>query len=313
MWEDGITRDSIRMNSATDTLVTSFMLRPTDAPEFNEAKQELARDITGVERYSLDDANRLYRRVWGASFHFGRWEADIASIEDATQRCKERIGEALAIGPHDSVLEVGSGLGETARFLAETHGCRVTASNVSEKHMRECRARTEQANLSFCIDSALADYHALPFDDTRYDAYVMQEALVHATEKHRVMEEAHRVLKPGRRMVFTDQTTNVEKLGAADRDRIIERHGSPDLFDAAAFERCAENAEFQILEHEDWSPHMARHFAELVVRIENDYQSLAVEIDPTVIEWNLETWRFARDKAENGAMGWSFIVAQKPA
>ena len=158
-----------------------------------------------------------------------------------------------------------------------------------------------------------ADYHVMPFDDNCFDAYVVQEALVHATDKPRVMAEAFRVLRPGRRMVFTDQTTMVESLSAPDRDRIIERHGSPDLFDAAAFEWVAEQAGFHILENQDWSPHMAQHFAELVLCIESDYANLVRDIDPTVIDWNLDTWRFARDKAHEGAMGWVFIAAEKPA
>ncbi len=272
-----------------------------------------SRKIAGVERYGVEDAHRLYQRIWGSSFHFGRWEAGVTSIEDAVLCCKMRIGEALALDTHQHALEAGSGLGETARFLANAYDCHVTATNISEMHLHECIARTDKANMSASVTCAYADYHAMPFEDGYFDAYVMQEALVHATDKPRVMAEAFRVLKPGGRMVFTDQTTMVETLSKADCDRIIERHGSPDLFDAAAFERAAEQAGFHILANQDWSSHMARHFAELVLCLESDYAALARDIDPVVIDWNLDTWRFARDKACDGAMGWVFIAAEKPA
>lgn len=271
-----------------------------------------SRKITGVERYGVEDAHRLYQRIWGPSFHFGRWETGVASIEDAVLCCKARIGEALALGERQHVLEAASGIGETARFLANAYDCHVTATNISETHLQECMVRTDKANMSASVTCAYADYHAMPFDDGRFDAYVMQEALVHAQDKPRVMAEAFRMLRPGGRMVFTDQTTMVETLNTSDCERIVERHGSPDLFDAAAFERVAEQAGFHILENQDWSPHMARHFAELVLCIETDYAALARDIDPVVIDWNLETWRFARDKAHDGSMGWVFITAVKP-
>lgn len=270
-------------------------------------------NIVGVERYGVDDANRLYRRAWGPSVHFGLWEEDVETIEAAVLRCKGVISDALAIAPHHTVLEAGSGFGETARFLASTYGCQVMATNISAKHQHDCMMQTVSDGLAGQISCAFADYHDLPFDEARFHAYIMQEALVHATNKPRVMSEAFRVLTPGGRMAFTDQTTIAGNLTPADRDRIIERHGSPDLFDDAAFVRSVEQAGFRIIEHQDWSPHMARHFAELVLRIESSYEQFAREIDPAVIDWNLDTWRFARDKAHAGAMGWVFIVAEKPA
>ncbi len=286
----------------------------TRAPKLSEPDRKTRSDkrIAGIERYDTADANLLYQRVWGRSFHFGLWEKDVSSISSAALRCKQRIGMAMNIGTEHRVLETGSGLGETSRYLARTFGCHVMATNISEEHHKECLALTEQAGMTEDVVCSYADYHNLPFEKACFDAYVVQEALVHATNKQQVMKEAYRVLRPGGRLVYTDQTTAPERLSKAECDRIAERHGSPDLYDKAAFIRATKQAGFIILESLDWTDHMARHFAELARFIEENYNDLEKDISPTVIDWNLETWRFARDKAYEGSMGWIFVSAQRP-
>src|SRR5437764_15394799 len=58
-----------------------------------------------------------------------------------------------------SVLDVGSGVGGPARFLAATYGCRVTGVDLSEPFVEAARYLTERAGLtaqvSFQTASAL--------------------------------------------------------------------------------------------------------------------------------------------------------------
>src|SRR5438046_2962227 len=78
------------------------------------------------------------------------------------------------IAADTSVLDVGSGVGGPARFLAATYGCRVVGIDLSRSFVDAARyltGRTGQAGqVSFQTASALD----LPFEEGRFDVVLLQ-------------------------------------------------------------------------------------------------------------------------------------------
>ena len=107
-----------------------------------------------------------------------------------------------------SVLDVGSGVGGPARFLAASHGCRVTGVDLSEPFVDAARyltGRTGQSDqVSFETGSALA----LPFGDGSFDVVVLQHVAMNISERARLYREIRRVLKPGGRFATFDVVLN---------------------------------------------------------------------------------------------------------
>ena len=266
----------------------------------------------GVERYAMDDTNKLYYNVWGDSIHFGIAEDASISYEGAIERTKHAIAALLDLGPTKRVLELASGLGETAHLFAAHYGAHISATNISQHHLQGARERTALAGLDALVDNVWADFHDLPFEDAAFDACFVQEAFVHARDKDRVAAEVFRVLRPGGRFVLSDQTTRAEWLSAEERWRFVERHGSPDLLDSGGFVAVLERAGFEIMRDDDHSNALALHFERLVSRIEEHHDALCASIEPDVVGWNLDTWRFAANKAREGAIGWHIFLAQRP-
>lgn len=277
-----------------------------------------------MSRYESERANKFYHSVWGESLHFGRHDpaADAGrgpgeapgddAMNAATAAAKRAMAEAAGLSSRDHVLEVAAGWGATACFLAREFGCRVTATNVSRAHLATAERAAMRSGLAGRVDSAYADYHVLPFPDAAFDVYLAQESLVHAADKDAVFAEALRVLRPGGRLVVTDQTTRAEWLTAAERRRFAERHGSPDLWDAGGFAGALARAGFTAVVTEDWSEFLAPHFSALVRRIEARYDDLVATAGSDIVEHNLKTWRFAAAKAREGAIGWHLFRAVRP-
>lgn len=111
---------------------------------------------------------------------------------DATRALAERMG----IGADTSVLDIGSGLGGTARTLAEAFGCTVTGIDLTPSF---CAAATELSRWTGLDDRTsfrVGDACALPFDDDSFDAAITIHAAMNIPDKPAVYREARRVVRP---------------------------------------------------------------------------------------------------------------------
>lgn len=262
--------------------------------------------------YGRDGIDRLYARVWGDSIHFGIYETETSDLEAAVVETKRRMAEIAGVGPGLNVIEVASGWGATARYLARAHAARVTVTNIEMDHMATAETLAAMGSLAPLISVMCADFHRLPFPDGTFDVFWCQEASVHATDKAAVFAQAYRALRPGGRLVLTDQTTDAARCSAEDHNRLAARHGNGDLWSGGDFTCAIAGAGFIGVRERDWSPHMGRHFANLVRRIERTYESLVADIDEPIVRFNLELWRFGRDATADGRIGWSCFSALKP-
>lgn len=264
-----------------------------------------------MKRYDLPAVDRLYARVWGESIHFGIYAGLPRSLEDAVLHTKSRMAEIAKVGSDDVVIEVGSGWGATARYLTAETGCTVLATNYSFLQAAVLAQRSGAAVRGGKLIPAMADFHALPFADESVDVYWCQECLVHARDKARVFAEAFRVLKPGGRIVFSDQTTRAGRLDDAERDRIAARHGSRDLWDGPDFEAALSAAGFEGVAAERRDADMGRHFENLFARLSANRAALDASIGAEIVAENADMWAWGAELAATEKIGWSVFSASK--
>jgi sarcosine/dimethylglycine N-methyltransferase len=118
------------------------------------------------------------------------------------------LARLAAITSDDSVLDVGSGIGGPARFLAATCGCRVSGVDLSEPFVDAARYLTERTGqeeqVSFQTGSALA----LPFAGGRFDVVLLQHVAMNIADRAGLYREVRRVLRPGGRFATYDVVSN---------------------------------------------------------------------------------------------------------
>jgi sarcosine/dimethylglycine N-methyltransferase len=103
-----------------------------------------------------------------------------------------------------SVLDVGSGVGGPARFLALTYGCRVTGLDLSEPFVDAARYLTERTGQSGQVSFEVGSALELPFDDGRFDVVLLQHVAMNISDRAQLYFEIRRVLRSGGRFATFD-------------------------------------------------------------------------------------------------------------
>lgn len=117
----------------------------------------------------------------------------------------DRLCSSLNLTANHHVLEVASGSGGPALYLAGTTGCRVTGIDSEASGVATASEMAAKHGVSEQVRFIVADANArLPFDDESFDAIVCIDAMNHLPDRLGVLREWHRVLRPGGRALFTD-------------------------------------------------------------------------------------------------------------
>jgi cyclopropane-fatty-acyl-phospholipid synthase len=96
------------------------------------------------------------------------------SLEQAQEAKLARIAERLELGPDDHLLEIGTGWGGLAVYMAQTTGCRVTTTTISKEQHAYAVDAVRQAGLEDRVDILLKDYRDL---EGQYDKLVSVEMI----------------------------------------------------------------------------------------------------------------------------------------
>ena len=114
------------------------------------------------------------------------------------------LGRLAGITADMSILDVGSGVGGPARFLAATYSCRVMGADLSEPFVDAARYLTERTGQSGQVRFQTASALELPFDDGRFNVVLLQHVAMNISERERLYREIRRVLKSGGRFATFD-------------------------------------------------------------------------------------------------------------
>ena len=117
----------------------------------------------------------------------------------------DRFISRLGLGSAHHVLEVASGSGGPAVYLANKIGCHVTGIDANASGIETATTLARATPHSDKLNFILADANMrLPFEDNTFDGLLCVDSMNHFPDRLAVLKEWNRVLRPGERAVFTD-------------------------------------------------------------------------------------------------------------
>src|SRR6516164_4436153 len=144
------------------------------------------------------------------------YESDLAkvllgdSFHPGGLKLTERLGQLLQLGEHSRVLDVASGIGTSALFLAEKFGCTVIGLDYGKQNVDMANASAVERGISSRVRFEHADAEQLPFRDASFDAVICECAFCTFRDKAKAACEFARVLRRGGRGGISDLTRSAE-------------------------------------------------------------------------------------------------------
>jgi ubiquinone/menaquinone biosynthesis C-methylase UbiE len=132
---------------------------------------------------------------------------DLAPVDEFHSRRRVATVELsglLAPSAGDHVIDIGSGIGGPARYLATTYGCRVSGVDLTEEFVAAAVDLARRAGLADRVDFRQGSALDLPFADAGFDLAWTQNVAMNIADRPRLYAEIRRVLKPGGRLAIQD-------------------------------------------------------------------------------------------------------------
>lgn len=269
-------------------------------------------DAVAEAYYDSGDADRFYFGVWGGEdIHIGLYD-QTSDIAAASRLTVERMASVLGdLGGSTQVLDVGSGYGGAARYLAKDSGCSVHCLNISETQNATNRRLNAEQGLSDKIKVVHGSFEDVPEPDGCFDVVWSQDAILHSGNRKGVFSEVFRVLKPGGRFVFTDPM-QADDCPPGVLQPVYDRIHLKSLGSFAYYRRTAAEIGFDERDVIDLTPQLRVHYHRVGEDLKARYHTLSATVSTDYMDrmlLGLENWVTA---ADSGYLAWGILHFQKP-
>jgi cyclopropane fatty-acyl-phospholipid synthase-like methyltransferase len=172
----------------------------------------------------------------------------------------DALDEALRLldaRPGQNWLEIGSGIGGPARYLAHRGQVRMTALELQPDQDELAAQLTRRCGLAERVDHVRGDFLEYDFAGQRFDAIVSWLALYHIPRRRRLLERCRELLRTGG-LYYTEDLCSRGTIGADQRAELERDLYAITLPTIDAYREDIENAGFEVLQCADMSADWAQ-------------------------------------------------------
>lgn len=170
----------------------------------------------------------------------------VTSASHTDRETLARLVERARPEPGWTTLDVATGAGHAAFAIApHVHG--VVATDLTPGMLEEARKLGETRGVRN-VEFQVADVHALPFHDGRFDLVTSRRAPHHFSDIRKALREIRRVLRHGGRLVIDDRSAPEDDAADDILDRLDRLHDPSHVrqYRPSAWRRLLEEAGFKV-------------------------------------------------------------------
>jgi cyclopropane fatty-acyl-phospholipid synthase-like methyltransferase len=190
----------------------------------------------------------IEQRVRGIAYGGTSW---------TTRKQAEATATRLGLTTGRRLLDLGSGSGWPALFIAQQSGCEVVATDLPLSGLRVAKARIARDALDDSCTVLAANGTALPFADRSFDHIHHADVLCCMIPKHEMLQECRRVARVNAGMEFS-VIALARALAGDDERQLLEKSGPPYPDAGADYATLLAEAGWDVLERIDVTAEFTR-------------------------------------------------------
>ena len=165
---------------------------------------------------------------------------------NATEECLK----LLSIDASSNVLDIGSGLGGPARYIAHRTGARVTGIEIQRDRFEAAQRFTRLVSLEHLVSFRNEDFASLELQGVVYSHVVSFLSILHMIDKRRALKALGRALQDGG-SVFIEDYYRKGRLSSADKTELLKTISCPSLISVNNYLKTLEEGGIRIKEMTD--------------------------------------------------------------
>jgi SAM-dependent methyltransferase len=216
------------------------------------------------------------------------------------------LAQKAGVGPATDVLDLGCGLGGSARCLAYFLGCRVHGVDLSVERHREARQLTKLVNLDHLVTLQCGDVLRIALPRRRFDILWGQAAWVHIKDKERLIKKWSKSLKAGGRIALEEAYVRRRPRYTTERRDLDELadHWKSYLVSLGVWTQILSSESFEVYCKEDLSTELLKLCQKLI-------RLTRTRVMTGVSETEQKSWELTAKLVKKGIVGYFRLVAKK--
>jgi tocopherol O-methyltransferase len=228
-----------------------------------------------------DKRSQAWEAVWGEHMHHGLYfgaggktenpkkgrEAQVETMEELLRMAG--LISPSALGEKPKILDVGCGIGGASRFLARKFpAASVTGITLSSLQARRAQELNAQAGLDGRVSNVVCDALNSGLPDDSFDLVWSLESAEHMGDKHRLISECKRILKPGGTLLMVawcmrESYPPLKELEQFSLRKIMQEYCLPRLAPPSEYATNMRRLGLRHISQEDWTERAAPFWGEV--------------------------------------------------
>jgi tocopherol O-methyltransferase len=262
-------------------------------------------------RRHYDLATPFYRLLWGPHIHHGLWEGD-ESPDAAQRRLIDRLASAAALGPGQTVLDVGCGMGGSTIDLARRYECITTGLTLSGIQRGWAALSARWQGVGGRTRFLRGDAEAMHFPPASFDVVWNVECSEHLFDKPAFFRRAAGWLRAGGRVALCAWLAGDAPHAQREALRVCEGFLCPSLGTAGDYRGWLTDAGLMVRTFEDLSAKVGQTWDICIRRVRTSGIGVLGRLAGRDMRSFLEHFATLGNAYRSGAMRYGLFIAEKP-